>query len=71
MNKLFAIFLVILSCIAFTTDAQAEAVFPLGTGTNDGTYIIETAAQLNEVRNYLSSHFKLSNDIDLSQYLEP
>gem|GEM_PF-702976 len=45
--------------------------FSGGGGTVIDPYIITTAAQLDEVRNYLSAHFVLSNDIDLSAYLAP
>jgi len=40
-----------------------------GTGTETDPYQICTAAQLNEVRNYLGSSFILMNDIDLTQFL--
>jgi len=40
-----------------------------GSGTATDPYIITTAAQLDEARNFLDSHFKLENDIDLTDYL--
>lgn len=49
--------------------AGGDGIFADGIGTAQDPYIIETAAQLNSVRNYLDKHFKLANDIDLSDYL--
>lgn len=43
--------------------------FEAGNGTETEPYIIATAAQLDEVRNFPSACFELSRDIDLSSYL--
>lgn len=43
--------------------------FEAGNGTETEPYIIATAAQLDEVRNFQSACFELSKDIDLSSYL--
>ena len=43
--------------------------FEAGNGTETDPYIIATATQLNEVRNFPSACFELSKDIDLSSYL--
>lgn len=43
--------------------------FEAGNGTEAEPYIIATAAQLDEVRNFPSACFELSKDIDLSSYL--
>lgn len=43
--------------------------FEAGNGTETEPYIIATAAQLDEVRNFPSACFELSKDIDLSYYL--
>lgn len=43
--------------------------FEAGNGTETDPYIIATAAQLDEVRNFQSACFELSKDIDLSSYL--
>ena len=49
---------------------NVNAQFAGGTGTEEDPYIIQTAEQLNEVRNYLDgNNFQLSNDIDLTDYL--
>lgn len=42
--------------------------FAGGTGTAIDPYLVATAEQLNDVRNYLSSYFKQTADIDLSSY---
>lgn len=43
---------------------------PGGDGTSEAeAYEISTAEQLNEVRNHLDSYFKLTADIDLTDYL--
>ena len=42
-----------------------------GVGSSGNPWIIETAAQLNDVRFYLGAHFKVSRDFDLSDYLMP
>lgn len=43
--------------------------FEAGNGTETDPYIIATAAQLDEVRNFPSACFELSKDIDLFSYL--
>lgn len=49
---------------------NVNAQFAGGTGTESDPYIIQTAEQLNEVRNYLDgNNFRLDNDIDLTSYL--
>ena len=40
-----------------------------GEGTKQNPYIIETAAELDAVRNDLSAHYRLGGDIDLTGYL--
>ena len=43
-------------------------IFAHGTGTEADPYLVETAADLNGVRDYLDAHFKQMADIDLSGY---
>jgi len=43
--------------------------FCCGAGTKENPYLICTAAQLDSVRLFLDAHFKLANDIPLSDYL--
>ena len=56
--KVFGVMAVIVSGLA--------AQFASGSGTEDDPWIITTAEQLENVRNYLSDHFKLGGDIDLN-----
>lgn len=41
-----------------------------GSGSKSGPYLVETAAQLNAIRDNLSAHYKLANTIDMSSYGE-
>ena len=43
--------------------------FSGGAGTAADPYKVSTPEQLNQVRNYLTAHFVLTNDIDLTEYL--
>ncbi len=47
---------------------QKDPVFAAGDGTSGNPYQISTATHLNEVRNFLTSHFKLTNDIDVGNF---
>ncbi len=47
---------------------KESSVFELGDGSSGNPYQIETARQLNEIRNYTSSHFLLMNNIDLGSF---
>jgi len=44
--------------------------FSGGSGTTADPYTISTPEQLNQVRNHLRAHFRLVNNIDLTEYLE-
>lgn len=72
MKKLSVVIAVIfvtvtmLSSLAWLPSAVKAA--GAGTGTAADPYIITTAAQLNNVRNGLSSYYKLGSDINLSSY---
>ncbi|MGG6447796.1 fibronectin type III domain-containing protein, partial [Pseudobacillus badius] len=46
--------------------AEAAGVFAGGDGTAANPYLIASASQLNDIRNNLSSHFKLTANINLS-----
>ena len=48
-----------------------ETTFPIGNGTTNEPYIITTAVQLDEARNYSGAHYRLGGDIDLGAYLAP
>lgn len=55
---------------SITLYANWKAVFTMnGSGTEQDPYIITTADELNSVRNDLTAHFKLGNNIDLSSYI--
>ncbi|MCL2434452.1 MAG: hypothetical protein FWD16_08060, partial [Clostridia bacterium] len=45
--------------------------FSDGTGTNTDPWLIQTAEDLDRVRDNLSAFYKLDNDIDLTDYLDP
>lgn len=47
-----------------------ESPFAGGDGTEENPYEIETAEQLNAVRDYLEASFVLKNNIDLKDYTE-
>lgn len=49
-------------------DTQKSINFAGGTGTLDDPYQISTPEQLDAIRNNLSAHYILVNDIDLSSY---
>lgn len=67
-SRLF--FVVIFSLISFL---QIKAQFAGGDGSGQNPYLIETAQQLSDVRNYFSDsqeiHFLLKNDIDLTDWI--
>lgn len=58
--------IIILIMMLFLTVSLQAQPFASGDGTKENPYIIENEVQLDSVRNYLSSHFQLANDIDLS-----
>ncbi|MFA9456647.1 Ig-like domain-containing protein [Halalkalibacter sp. AB-rgal2] len=46
----------------------SSTMYSGGDGSAGNPYVIETAEQLNEVRNNLNAHYQLENDIDLAAY---
>ncbi|TVR31960.1 MAG: hypothetical protein EA404_08845, partial [Spirochaetaceae bacterium] len=52
------------------TGTESGISFAGGDGTESDPYQVATAAQLNEIRNHLSSYFVQTADIDLSGYTE-
>ena len=57
-------------CLLLTVNMAVKAqTFSGGSGTIADPYIISTPEQLNQVRNHLSAHFKLANNIDLTEFL--
>ena len=65
-RKLFLSILTIVG-IAMTLQA-AGGSFGGGNGTDSNPYIIEDASDLNNVRNALSAHYQLADNIDLSGF---
>lgn len=60
--KKITLFVILLQAAIFSAGAVG---FAGGTGTESDPYQIKTADQLNEVRNNMTAHFILMNDIDL------
>ena len=52
-------------CACDTWDA-----FENGSGTETDPWLIETPEQLNHMRAHMEAHYKLANDIDLTEFLE-
>lgn len=48
---------------------ETESIFQNGSGTAEDPFIVTTARELDAVRGDLSAHYKLGNDIDLTEYL--
>ncbi|MGI6783612.1 MAG: hypothetical protein ACOX5A_05235 [Aminivibrio sp.] len=65
--KLFASILVCFLLLPLL-EGEALAAFSGGDGTAGNPYIITTPEQLNEMRDNLTAHYKLGNDIDLVAY---
>lgn len=64
------IFFLVMSLLqpAFTVQVSAANGFAGGNGSAGNPYEIENADQLNQIRDHLSSHFVLTNDIDLEGF---
>ena len=59
-----------IACLLFAANMAINAqVFSGGAGTTADPYVVSTPEQLDQVRNFLTSHFILANDIDLTEYL--
>jgi hypothetical protein len=55
---------VILCCVLLCATFAAKAQFSGGAGTSGNPYLITTATDLNQVRNYLAASFKLMDDVN-------
>ncbi len=65
-KRLSCLLLVLVLCVGIlpvVASAAETNVFDGGSGTFSDPYLISTKAQLNEVRNYLDKHFKLTANI--------
>ena len=78
MKKLISLILTIALVLtavpmgAFSVTANAADVgntteFAGGSGTAEDPYLVSTIEHLYNVRNYMDSHFKMTNDIDLTE----
>lgn len=76
MKKLLSILLSIILIISicplgvfeFTASANENIIgFAGGSGTADDPYLLSTVEHLYNVRNYMSSSFRMTNDIDLTE----
>ena len=56
-------------CLLLSVTLAAKAQFSSGSGSPTDPYIITDAAQLDQVRNHLSAHFRLEEDINLAEYI--
>lgn len=54
--------------VNFNNSILIKSLFANGNGTVENPYEIETAEQLNYIRNDLTANYVLNNDIDLSNY---
>lgn len=61
-----AVFMLILMILAAPLNITTKAAAYKGSGTMASPYIVETAEQLQDMRDNLSAHYKLGNTIDLS-----
>lgn len=60
--------LMIIACVCANFVPVHAAVSYQGQGTKASPYLVETAAQLDGMRNNLSAHYKLANTIDLASF---
>ena len=67
-RKWCSILLVVALLLVFPVTASAEAVFAGGSGTAEDPWQISTAEQMDHVRDDLTAHYVLIDDIDLSEY---
>lgn len=67
-RKWCSILLVVALLLVFPVTASAEAVFAGGSGTAEDPWQISTAGQMDHVRDDLTAHYVLIDDIDLSEY---
>lgn len=63
-------FCLIFIYLPFSVIIAGEDSFAGGSGILNDPYLVETAQQLNNIRNHLNAHFRQIADIDLSEYAE-
>lgn len=67
MKKRLTSLVLLISLLHFNFSIDAQD-FSGGNGTKNNPYQIKRPEQLDKVRNYLNSHFKLMNDLDMSGF---
>ena len=77
MKKFICLFLIFLIALPATfsyvyadflnINKNDKSIRLTGNGTLENPYIITSARELDEIRNNLSAHYKLGNDIDLTE----
>lgn len=70
IHKITAVFSALLLMGAVMTPRLSAASGYAGSGTQGDPYLVETAAQLNHMRNNLTAHYKLANTIDMGSFGE-
>lgn len=63
LSKLFCMCLLIATLAISASAAENTTEFAGGEGTEENPYLIANTTHLNNVRNYLSAHFKMTADI--------
>ncbi len=53
-------------CALLILSTNLQAQFSGGSGTSNDPYLVSTPADLDNVRNHLTSHFKMTNSIDMA-----
>ncbi len=61
--SMLLIFILVFTAVAPISAADSANGFAGGSGTENDPYLIATKAQLDQVRNDLTAHYKLTNDI--------
>ena len=67
--RMISVTLALVFCVLSLSIGVGAADFE-GKGTVSSPYLVKTAEQLNNMRNNLSAHYKLSNTIDMSSFGE-
>ncbi|MBP3627407.1 MAG: hypothetical protein J6J39_05150 [Clostridia bacterium] len=68
-RKIFSVMLCIaIAVCALSVGMTTSAIQYEGKGTKASPYLVETAAQLNGMRENLSAHYKLANTIDMASF---
>ncbi len=63
------IFVSLVLCFSISFNMSVLAQFSGGSGTETAPFLLKTAEDLNNVRNYPDKYFRVVNDIDLTDFL--